>query len=76
MVFQAAALFYSPSLIAMNASRLTLFVFLFALATTLTGCDAIAGIFKAGAYTGIIAVVIVIALVLFILSKLRGGPRV
>jgi hypothetical protein len=66
--------FTSPSAIAMNASRLSLFVFLFALATTLTSCDAIAGIFKAGAYTGIIAVVIVLALVFFIVSKMRG-PR-
>jgi len=59
---------------AMNASRLSLFVFLFALATTLTGCDAIAGIFKAGAYTGIIAVFIVVALLFFIVNKMRG-PR-
>lgn len=59
---------------AMNAFRLSLFVFLFALATTLTGCDAIAGIFKAGAYTGIIAVFIVVALLFFIVNKMRG-PR-
>ncbi|WP_310391165.1 hypothetical protein [Hymenobacter sp.] len=58
----------------MTASRLSLFVFLLALATTLTGCDAIAGIFKAGAYTGIIAVFIVVALVFFIVNKMRG-PR-
>lgn len=58
----------------MNASRLSLFVFLFALATTLTGCDAIAGIFKAGAVTGIIAVFVVVALLFFIVNKMRG-PR-
>lgn len=58
----------------MNASRLSLFLFLVALATTLTGCDAIAGIFKAGAYTGIIAVFIVVALLFFIVNKMRG-PR-
>lgn len=58
----------------MNASRLSLFAFLFALATTLTGCDAIGGIFKAGAYTGIIAVFIVVALLFFIVNKMRG-PR-
>jgi len=58
----------------MNISRLTLFLFLAALATTLTGCDAIAGIFKAGAYTGIIAVFIVVALLFFIVNKMRG-PR-
>ncbi|MDQ2792410.1 MAG: hypothetical protein M3Y12_00160 [Bacteroidota bacterium] len=58
----------------MNASRLSLFLFLAALATTLTGCDAIGGIFKAGAYTGIIAVFIVVALLFFIVNKMRG-PR-
>ena len=58
----------------MRFSQLSLFVFLFALATTLTGCDAIAGIFKAGAYTGIIAVVIVVALLFFVVNKMRG-PR-
>ncbi|MCI1188172.1 hypothetical protein MON38_12150 [Hymenobacter sp. DH14] len=58
----------------MSASRLSVFLFLAALATTLTGCDAIAGIFKAGAYTGIIAVFIVVALLFFIVSKMRG-PR-
>ena len=58
----------------MNASRLTLFVFLFALATTLTGCDAIGSIFKAGTYTGIVLVFIVVALLFFIVNKMRG-PR-
>ena len=56
----------------MNASRISLFLFLFALATTLTGCDAIVGIFKAGAYTGIIAVLVVVALVFFLVNKMRG----
>ena len=65
--------FFHPfCILAMNASRLTLFVFLFALATTLTGCDAIFGIFKAGAYMGIIAVFLVVALLFFIVNKMRG----
>ena len=58
----------------MSASRFSLFLFLTALVTTLTGCDAIGGIFKAGAYTGIIAVFIVVALLFFIVNKMRG-PR-
>ena len=58
----------------MNISRISLFLFLLALATTLTGCDAIVGIFKAGAYTGIIAVVLVLVLVFFLMNKMRG-PR-
>lgn len=43
------------------------------LATMLTSCAAIEGIFKAGMWTGIIAVVIVVALVIWIVSKLFGG---
>jgi membrane-bound metal-dependent hydrolase YbcI (DUF457 family) len=58
----------------MNTSRLTLLFFFFALATALTGCDAIGSIFKAGAYTGIIAVFIIVALLFFIVNKMRG-PR-
>ena len=58
----------------MSISRGSLFLFLTALATTLTGCNAIASIFKAGAITGIIAVFIVVALLFFIVNKMRG-PR-
>ena len=43
-----------------------------ALVMTLSSCDAIAGIFKAGAVVGIIGVVIVIGLILWILSMFRG----
>lgn len=43
-----------------------------ALVMTLSSCDAIAGIFKAGAAVGVIAVVIVIGLILWILSMFRG----
>ena len=63
--------FYPLLHIAMNTSRLTIFAFLFALATTLTGCDAIGSIFKAGAYTDIIAVFLVVALLFFIVNKMR-----
>ncbi|WP_400193140.1 hypothetical protein [Hymenobacter sp. B81] len=37
----------------------------------LTGCDVIGGIFKAGAYTGIIAVVLLLLLVWWLLSRFR-----
>ena len=55
----------------MNLSRYSLFFLLCVLATTLTGCDAIAGIFKAGAYTGIIAVVVVLLIVFWLVNKMR-----
>ncbi|MEZ0487498.1 hypothetical protein [Fibrella aquatica] len=39
----------------------------------MTSCDAIGSIFKAGAYTGIIGVIVVIAVAIWLLSKLFGG---
>jgi len=43
------------------------------LATTLTSCAAIEGIFKAGLWTGIILVVLVLALIIWVISKIFGG---
>lgn len=57
----------------MRSLRLSLFLLLGILTFSLSSCDAIAGIFKAGAYTGIIGVVLIIALVIFVVSKIRGG---
>ncbi|GAB3721638.1 hypothetical protein [Spirosoma lituiforme] len=39
----------------------------------LTSCAAIGDIFKAGAYTGIIGVVVVLGVVIWLVSKLFGG---
>ena len=39
----------------------------------LSGCEAIGAIFKAGVWVGAIAVVIALALVVFIVAKVRGS---
>jgi hypothetical protein len=39
---------------------------------TLTGCEAIAGIFKAGMWTGVILVVLVLMIIGFIAAKVRS----
>ena len=39
---------------------------------TFAGCEVIGGIFKAGAWVGAIAVILVIAIVGFIAVKIRG----
>jgi hypothetical protein len=44
---------------------------LMALSITLTSCDAIAGIFKAGMWVGVIVVVAIVALVLWLLGKAK-----
>ncbi|MFD2934039.1 hypothetical protein [Spirosoma flavum] len=39
----------------------------------LSSCAAIGDIFKAGAYTGIIGVIVVVGVVIWLVSKLFGG---
>lgn len=41
--------------------------------TILSGCSVIETIFKAGMWTGIIMVVVVVALIIWLASKLFGG---
>jgi hypothetical protein len=55
----------------MKKSLLFLSVILTLLITTLSSCQVIGGIFKAGVWSGIIIVVAVIALIAFLLT--RGG---
>lgn len=43
------------------------------LTTTLTSCELIGGIFKAGMWSGIIIVVIVLALIIWLVTKVFGN---
>jgi hypothetical protein len=45
---------------------------LLALLVSLSSCEVIGGIFKAGMWTGVILVVVVVGLVIFLLAKLFG----
>jgi len=47
-------------------------VAILAMVTILSSCSAIAGIFKAGAAVGIIAVIIVIAIIIWLISMFRS----
>ncbi len=49
--------------------------FIALLTTTLSSCSLIEGIFKAGVWSGVIIVVIVLALVIWLISKIFGGGR-
>jgi hypothetical protein len=53
-------------------SRYLMIVLLVLAAVSMTGCEAIAGIFKAGVWTGVVMVVILIALIGFVATKVRG----
>ncbi len=44
---------------------------LLVLLVSLSGCEAIAGIFKAGMWTGVIVIVAIIALVLYLVGKTK-----
>lgn len=55
----------------MNKSSLALCATLLVLLTSLSSCEAIGSIFKAGIWTGIIGIVIVVALVLWLIGKSR-----
>ena len=57
-----ALLRYSP--VAFVALFLTLFM---------TSCAAVGDIFKAGAWTGIIGVIVVVAVIIWLVSKFFGG---
>jgi hypothetical protein len=46
-------------------------ILLVAIVTTLTSCEAIGDIFKAGMWVGVIVVVLIIALVLWLINKVR-----
>ncbi len=50
---------------------LWIFLMLVVAGMTLTGCEAIAGIFKAGVWTGVILVAIIVLIVGFIAAKIR-----
>jgi hypothetical protein len=55
----------------LQSTSLARIILVVALAMTASACDAIGFIFKAGLYTGVIAVVIVVALVWFLVGKMR-----
>lgn len=43
--------------------------------TLLTSCEVAKGIFEAGMWVGIIAVIVVVAVIVWIFAKLSGGRR-
>ncbi|WP_164109458.1 MULTISPECIES: hypothetical protein [Sphingobacterium] len=55
--------------------RFTILPFMLLTTMLLTSCEVIGGIFKAGVWSGIIIVVVVVALVLWILAKIFGRKQ-
>jgi hypothetical protein len=48
-----------------------LFIVVLALSTTLTSCELVGDIFKAGAYTAIIGIILVVVLIFWLISRFR-----
>ncbi|MCX2478918.1 hypothetical protein OQY15_07430 [Pedobacter sp. MC2016-15] len=59
----------------MNIRKYSPLAFVALLVTTLSSCSLVEGIFKAGVWTGIIVVVVVLALIIWLISKIFGGGR-
>lgn len=55
--------------------RTSLMALMITMVTLLSSCEVIGGIFKAGVWSGIIMVVVVIALIIWLISKFTGGNR-
>jgi hypothetical protein len=54
--------------------RKSIYLFsLIALTSMLSGCEVVKGIFGAGVWVGVILVIVVIAIIIWIFSKLFGG---
>ena len=58
-----------------NMKRIGLITTIVLAVTMLSSCEVIGGIFKAGVWSGIIIVVIVISLIIWLISKFMGGNR-
>ncbi|MGN0001898.1 MAG: hypothetical protein ACI35V_00560 [Sphingobacterium composti] len=55
--------------------RISLVALMATFISLLSSCEVIGGIFKAGVWSGIIIVVIVVALIIWLISKFMGGNR-
>ena len=55
----------------LQSKNISILFIAFFLLTTLSSCEAIAGIFKAGIWTGIIVVVLVVGLILWLIGRGR-----
>ena len=55
----------------MNKLSFSLAAIMIILMTSLTSCAAIGGIFKAGIWTGVIGIALVVFLVIFLISRTR-----
>ena len=56
----------------MPASSVMRVLLLVLLGTSVAGCEAIGGIFKAGVWVGAIGVILIVVLIVVVVGKMRG----
>jgi hypothetical protein len=56
----------------MTRSLLARLLFILTLAVTVSGCEVVGGIFKAGLWVGVILVVLVVMLIVWIMNRARS----
>ncbi len=56
-------------------NKLVLITLMFLIVTVNAGCSVVSGIFNAGVGVGVFLVVVVLAIILFIISKVSGGAK-
>ena len=56
----------------MNRLRAIIWPMAIILVTTISSCDFIAGVFKGGVYVGIFIVLLVIAIIIWLVTRMRG----
>ena len=59
----------------MIKQNLSISILVCSLLLTLSSCEAIGAIFKAGVWSGVLIVVLVLALVIFVVSRLFKGNK-
>lgn len=73
MVVRILEIFYCLKfIIQINSMKNVLYPFLLFVLVSLSSCELVGDIFKAGVWVGVLVVVGIIALIIFLISKLSG----
>jgi cytosine/uracil/thiamine/allantoin permease len=64
---------FNSTLKQLNMKKYSFLAIIALISTTLSSCELVEGIFKAGVWSGVIIVVIILALIIWLISKVFGG---
>src|SRR6476660_6755195 len=72
LLFVLRGILFASTELKLMQKNLSLLVTLFALAVSVSSCEVVGGIFKAGVWTGFIVIVLVVGLILWLVSRGRN----